>query len=355
MSTSLQPAGRAMLIGSQPLSDHGQAMELVLAHVPEIPNWVQLPCFKQEGMIPQCAPGLPGLTEGAERTYVDTAAAGFDEAVVAFFEEYLTVSENGQDWDKSRFVLNRERAQGFFTLLETLSGRAEKPFAVKGQITGPITFCTGLTDENRRAIFYNDTLRDAAIKLLALKAAWQVRQLKRFGAPVICFIDEPALAGYGSSEFISISQADITQCLDEVIAAIRAQGGLTGVHVCANTDWTLLLRPGVDIVNFDTFGYFDKVVLYAEAIKEFFKAGGCLAWGLVPTLRPDQVAAADLESLWALWQHQLRQLRERGLDLEVVRRQSFITPSCGTGSLPPELSLKVLQLTRDLSRRAMVK
>jgi methionine synthase II (cobalamin-independent) len=352
MPKLLQPAGRAMLIGSQPLADHAAAMDLVFAHVPEIPNWVQLPRFKHEGMVAQCVEGLPGLVETAERAYVDTASAGFDDAMVAFFEQYLAVTGQSQAWDQSRFVLTPGRATGFFTLLDRLAGQAVKPFALKGQITGPITFCTALTDQERRALFYNDTLRDAAVKLLALKAAWQVRQLRRFGAPVILFIDEPALAGYGSSEWISISKADITHCLDEVIEAVHAQGGLTGVHVCANTDWSLLLRPGVDIVNFDAFGYFDKVALYAQAMNGYLNAGGCLAWGLVPTLQADQVAAAELESLWDLWQGQLQRLKALGLNLDVVRRQAFITPSCGTGSLPPELSLKVLTLTQALSRRA---
>lgn len=347
----LEPNGRAMLIGSQPLTDHAEAMGLVMAHAPEIPNWVQLPAFKQEGMVAQVAEGLPGLTRGTERLYVDTAQDGFDEAIVAFFEEYLAVIDQNREWDRSRFVLTPDVAKGFFTLVEALAVRVEKPFAVKGQITGPITFCTGLTDQDRRAIFYDDTLREAAVKLIALKAAWQVRQLTQFGVPVIIFIDEPALAGFGSSEFISISGDAITQCLNEVINAVHSQGGLTGVHVCANTDWSLLLRPGVDIVNFDAYGYFDKIALYADAMKRYLDGGGCLAWGLVPTLQADQVATATLEDLWDLWQSQIQRLGALGLDVQKVRRQSFISPSCGTGSLPPEMSRKVLELTRALSQR----
>jgi hypothetical protein len=49
------------------------------------------------------------------------------------------------------------------------------PVAVKGQVTGPITFCTGVKDQDDRAIFYDDTLRDAAVKHLALNARWQIR------------------------------------------------------------------------------------------------------------------------------------------------------------------------------------
>jgi hypothetical protein len=76
--------------------------------------------------------------------------------------------------------------------------------AIKGQVTGPITFGMGLKDHQGRAVYYDLNARDAAVKLLALKAAYQVRTFKAFGCPVIVFLDEPALAGYGSSEMISI-------------------------------------------------------------------------------------------------------------------------------------------------------
>ena len=347
----IEPAGRPMLIGSQPLKDHSEAARLVLRFVPEIPNWAQLPVYKNEGMVEQFVPGMPGLVTGDERTYVDTAAEGFDEEMVAFFEEYLAVAGDGGLLEESRFALGADIAEGFFTLMELLGGQPNGLFAVKGQVTGPITFCTSLTDQDRRAVFYNDSLRDAAVKMLALKAAWQVQRLATAGVPTIVFIDEPVLASYGSSELISISREDITGCLQEVIDAIHQHGGLAGIHVCANTDWSLLLDSNVDIINFDAYGYFDKFILYGEKIDRFLKNGGCLAWGLVPTSQADQVAAANIDSLWSLWQQCLQRVADQGIDTELVRRQSFITPSCGTGSLTPELSHRVLELTKALSER----
>ena len=349
MKPSLFPCGRAMLIGSQPLNDHDEALRLVLRHVPDIANWVQLPVFKAEGMVDQFVDGLPALVHG-DRTWVDAAGERFDEEMVRFFEEYLAVCEQNVTLEGSRFKLTANSAQGFFTLLAALARKPQNLYAVKGQITGPITFCTSLTDQDRRAIFYNDALRDAAVKTIALKAAWQVQKLRMAGVPVIVFIDEPALAGYGSSDLISISGEEIGACLTEVIDAIHGQGGLAGVHVCANTDWSLLLRSGVDIINFDAYGYFDRFVLYVDLLKAFLAAGGCLAWGMVPTA-PEQVKDVTLDALWALWQSHLQRLSELGMDLETVQRQSFITPSCGTGALTPMLSEKVLTLTQSLSSK----
>lgn len=349
--TSFKPNGLALLIGSQPLSDHAEAARLTLDHAAHIPNWVQLPVFPREGMVEQFMAGLPGLVVEKERHFVDTQNSAFDDQMLAFFEAYLAVSEQGQAWDQSPFALAPKDAPGFFALLDNLSAGVADLKAVKGQITGPITFCTALHDQEGRAIFYHDALRDAAIKLLALKAAWQARALSRADVPVIIFIDEPALAGYGSSEFISISKEDIQAALTEVIDAIHAQGALAGVHVCANTDWSLLLSSEADIVNFDAFGYFDKLVLYADQLKSFIASGRCLAWGLVPTLQAEQIEAATEESLWQDWQTKLEQLSALGLNPEDVKAQSFITPACGTGSLTPALSEKVLMLTKALSQR----
>lgn len=351
MNAGFQPNGLAMLIGSQPVNDHTQASGLVKAHTPEIMNWVQLPINKQEGMVEQFMGGLPGLIQESDKNYVNTGDDRFDDQMLAFFEEYIEVSGQETDWDQSRFVLTPHVAQGFFTLLDILKTPPAELQAVKGQVTGPITFCTAMHDHEGRAIFYNEALREAAVKLLALKAAWQVRQLVRAGRPVIVFIDEPALAGYGSSEFISISREDINSCLQEVIAAVHDQGALAGVHVCANTDWSLLLDSRVDIINFDAHGYFDKFILYADQLKAFVNSGRLLAWGLVPTLDPEQIAAATEETLWQDWKRKSQQMIDLGIGREALKSQSFITPSCGTGSLTPELGLKVLTLTQGLSRR----
>ena len=340
-----------MLIGSQPLREHSEAAELVFRYVPEIPNWAQLPCFEHEGMVAQFVSGMPGLVSEGERTYVNAAGDTLDEEMAAFFEEYLAVTGDDARLEKSRFALTPEIAAGFFELTASLANPSGSLFAVKGQVTGPITFCTSLTDQDRRAVFYNDSLRDAAVKMLALKAAWQVQRLGTAGVPTIIFIDEPVLASYGSSELISISREDIIGCLEEVIDAIHQHGGLAGVHVCANTDWSLLLDSNVDVINFDAYGYFEKFILYGEKIDRFLKNGGCLAWGIVPTSQADQVQAATLDTLWSLWQRCIQQMADQGIDPELVRRQSFITPSCGTGSLTPELSQRVLELTKALSEK----
>jgi methionine synthase II (cobalamin-independent) len=351
MAPAFYPDSRPLLIGSLPLTDHGEALEWILAHTPDLPLWGQLPAFPQEGMIAQFLPGMPGVRSVEGRMCVDTAAEDFDAAMLTFFERYLALSEDERGLDSSEFALTPEIAGGFFALQDHLCAPDRTPLAVKGQITGPITFCTGVKDQEGRAIFYNDAVREAAIKLLALKAAWQTRTLGAHGCPVIVFIDEPALAGYGSSELISISREETIACLGEVVEAIHAQGGLAGIHVCANTDWSLVIDSGVDIVNFDAYAYFDRFLLYPDPVKAFVERGGLLALGVVPTLKPDEIDAESVDSLYQGWQSRMEQLAALGLDPKQLYRQSLVTPSCGTGSLDPPHALRVLELTRDLSKR----
>jgi methionine synthase II (cobalamin-independent) len=349
MSPRLTPNCLPVLIGSMPLDDHSAASRLMMEFTPAIPLWIQLPVFPQEGMVPQFLPGMPAMINQDGKTYIDTTVDTFDKDLLTFFEDYLIMNEAPDQLADSRFALTETARKGIDALLDTLSRLETPPMAVKGQVTGPITFCTGIKDQDGRAIFYNATLRDAAVKHLALNARWQIRTLSGVGCPVIIFIDEPALAGFGSSEMISVSKEKILTCLAEVVTAIHSDGGLAGIHVCANTDWSLVLDAGVDIINFDAYAYFDRFILYGDQLRSFIEAGGLLAWGIVPTLNPEEIQGETVETLYAKWKECLMQVEAFGIDLPTICRQSLITPSCGLGSLSQELARRVLTLTRDLS------
>lgn len=340
-----------LLIGSLPMGDHKEANELVMNHTPEIPLWIQLPVHREEGMVSQFAPGLPGLKTEKNKTYINTADTNFDNQLLEFYEDYMAVIGGEKDISDSRFILTDDTARGFHVFTDCLSSLATPPLAVKGQITGPFTFTTALCDENKRAVFYNEQLRDVAIKLLALKAMWQVKQLTKFKCPVIIIFDEPALAGFGSSEFTSISQDDVSNCFSEVIEAVHAEGGLAGVHVCANTDWSVLLESPADMISFDAYSFFDKFILYADLIKKFIEAGKILAWGIVPTGNPEDIKKETADSLLTQWKDKFRMIEDLGVGRTKILDQSLITPSCGTGSLSLDLAKKVLRLTADVSHR----
>jgi methionine synthase II (cobalamin-independent) len=349
MTEPFQANALPALIGSLPLGDHEAAVDMVLTYTPQIPLWVQLPVYAEEGMVRQFLPGLPGLVYEGDKYYIDTAGADFEDNMLQFYEEYMAVTEGGMNPDGSRFTLKADTARGFFVFKDRIARADPPPTALKGQVTGPITFGTSVKDQNGRAIYYDEQLRDVQVKLLALKARWQIRQLSQFGKPVIVFIDEPALAGFGSSEFISMSREEVSACLNEVIDAIHQEGGLAGIHVCANADWSLILESEVDIVNFDAYAYFDRFVIYDQALKAFLEKGNIVAWGLVPTLEPDDIEKEETGSLLEGWEERAAALEKLGIDRHRIMTQSLITPACGTGSLSVEHAEKVLRMTREVS------
>ena len=350
MIESFQANCLATLIGSLPMTDHGKASDLIMEYTPEIPFWAQLPANEEEGMMVQFTSGLPGFCSDNGKVFVNTDSESYDNELLEFFEDYMAVIEGKLELDTSRFALKEDCARGFFVFLERLQTLAAPPIAIKGQITGPFTLGTGITDQNKRPIFYDPQLRDTAVKLLAMKARWQVRRLSLLQRPVMIFFDEPALAGVGSSEFTSISNEEIRDCIEEVCEAVHLEGGLAGVHICANTDWSLVLESSVDILSFDAYAYFDRFILYPDQIKKFLDSGNILAWGIVPTLNVEKLEKETITSLLSQWDAQVDRFESLGIDARKLSAQSLITPSCGAGSLSINLARKVLELTRGVSQ-----
>ena len=148
------------------------------------------------------------------------------------------------------------------------------PLMLKGQVAGPFTLGTNLLDQDKRCSYYDDHLHDVVVKSVALKAMWQMAQLSAFGLPVMIFLDEPALLGFGSQTFITVSREDVIRDINEVVDAIHERGGLTGVHCEENTDWSLLMETGLDILDFDAYDHMQSITLYPAELRAFFERGG---------------------------------------------------------------------------------
>ena len=340
----------ATLISSMPHKDRDKAIELVLRSAPEVPAWPQLAAYLPEQMMVQYNEGLPGLRSSEGRVFVQTDSADFDQELYSFYEEYLAVEAGEKKVGESAFAMGPETAASLDRFIHALEGAGLPLLAVKGQIAGPFTLLSGLKDQDGRALLFDERFQDVVPKLLGIKARWQAEKLAAFGVPVIVFMDEPALAGFGSSAFISIGRELVHQLLTEVAAAIRGAGALAGIHICANTDWLLAFDAGLDVINFDAYNHMDRFALYREACSAFWEAGGTVAWGIVPT--------NDTEALLRETPEALAQRLLEGMGLFVSDRmplsriigQSLITPSCGCGSLSEELTERVLFLTAEVSR-----
>ena len=348
-----KPNCMPLLIGSLPILDHIEAVQIVLKYSPEIPLWPQLPKYKEEQMIDQFISGLPAIKNENDRIYMDTKAENFNDQLTSFYEEYIEVSENLQALENSRFKLTKHTAKGFFDFINELNSNSRNLVAVKGQVTGPITMGIGLKNEEGRSLFYDDNIRDVISKHISMKAKWQTHMLSKINAenPPIIFLDEPGVVSFGSSTFISISREQVSSLLSESINAIHDANGLCGIHICANGDWSLALDSDADIISFDAYSFFDNFVLYKENIINFINSDKIFAWGIVPTSNPNDIEKENIDSLLNLWHIQTKQISDLGIDFDKLMSQSFITPSCGTGSISINHATKVLELTRDLSNK----
>jgi len=331
-------------VGSLPITDADKAAILSVTYLPEAPIWPQLPQKDfREHMDCQYSESLPGLRldEAKKRFFFDTSQDLTPE-LEKFFERYI-------EKDYGFFKISEEYAAGYYAFLRALKkGLPAGARFIKGHITGPLTAGISFKDETGKDIIHNEMIFDAVVKGLAMKAAWQIQDLNRFGKPVIIFIDEPAMESLGSA-FSAVSSDVVTEKLNEIIAVIHELGGIAGIHCCGNADWPMLFNTDVDIVNFDAFGYMERVLLYPDDIKTFYGRGGALAWGIVPT--GAFTGNETPEMLLAKLDAGMKRLELRGIKREVVLRQCIITPSCGMGSLTPDKAEAILRLLREVSDR----
>lgn len=348
---NFQGLGSATLIGSMPQKDRESAIELLLRTAPQIPAWPQFPAFPAEQMMVQYVEGLPGLVTEEGRQFVRSDTPEFDTEALLFYEQYLAVDEAQLQVDDSRFRMGEETGATFRLFLSKIrDAHSSAVRALKGQIVGPFTLLSGMKDHEGRALIYDERFLDMVPKLLGLKARWQIEFMKGFGVPVIIFLDEPGLAGFGSSAFITISAELVVRLLTEVVEAVHGAGALAGIHVCANTDWQLAYQSNFDIINFDSYEYFDKFALYGKECLGFMAGGGNIAWGVVPTSDLEAIRAATPESLADRWKNNVQKLAAGTMSIEEVIAHSIFTPSCGCGSLPEEDAERVFDLLRGFCR-----
>ena len=318
-----------------PHTDPKEACSLVARFLPEIPAWPQLPKRSfLENMYAQFSDGFPGVVIEGDRIYVD-CAKDLEKPLEQLYASYL---ENKVE----KYAMSPDHAAGLNAFLEVEFG---SPFAVKGQVTGPVTWGLSVTDENRRPVLYDDTLADALAKHLHLKAAWQERELKAISPNTIIFVDEPYMASIGSA-FVSITREQVTSLLEEVFSGIS---GLKGIHCCGNTDWSILLSTPLDILSFDAYNYSYTIALYPEEVKAFLERGGVIAWGIVPHDEQD-LKGEIVKSLIDRLEEAIGALNRKGVSFRLLTERCLVTPSCGLGSLSEEAAAWALELLAGVSK-----
>jgi methionine synthase II (cobalamin-independent) len=305
-----------------------------MRYLKEIPAWPQLPrrSFK-ENMYAQFSEGFPGITVTGDKIYVDRAK-DMQKPLEELYAAYL---ENNID----KYAISPDYAAGLhaFFAVPNLS-----PLAVKGHVTGPVSWGLTITDEKHQSIIYDDVLADAAAKLLHLKAAWQEKELRKISKNTIIFVDEPYMTSFGSA-FVTVSRKKVISLLEEVFTGIK---GLKGVHCCGNTDWSVLLKTSLDILSFDAYNYAQSLSLYPAEIKKFLDRGGAIGWGIVPN-DEESLAKESVASLKDCLEEAMAPFTRKGVPFKQLILQGLLTPSCGLAPLASEdAAAQALELLAEL-------
>jgi len=340
-----------MAIGSLPHKDVECAMEIVERNF-EIPFWPQLAKLnKNEDMIVQFLESMPGLAinEAEDKIYLENETDEFFEQLESLFLDYEEIMSDKNHELLDKYEISSKNSSTIQSFLEII--KRTKPKHAKGQIVGPFTLATTLTDKEGKCAFYDETLREVIVKTLSLKALWQIKEIKKAHAETtpIIFIDEPSISQLGTSAFITISKEDAVGIIKEVSDLIKEAGALSAIHCCGKCDWTVPIESEVNIINLDGFFFAQNLSIFSAELKPFLEQGGIIAWGVIPTLDKDALDQSNIDTMLAKFEEAIGYLVKKGIDKELLLKNSMVTPSCGAGSLNIEFAEKAMNLTNELS------
>ncbi len=326
----------ATSVGSLSFQDSGSAVNFVFdTFANHIPFWPQMPQRSfYENMYVQFSQKLPGvrIDEAQKSIGVNTQGQTFIAELEECFNKY-------QAADLDYFAISPSYAQGLYLFSKRLMGLNWQGW-VKAQVIGPLSLGLSLLDENKNPILYHTELAELLPLFLALKASWIVKQIKVHAkTKIIIFIDEPYLVAMGTSQ-CSLRPEAIVEKINHMVGVIHDSGALAGLHCCGNTDWELVMATDIDILNFDAYGYLDKLVLYEKSLASFLRKGRILALGIVPN--NNDLLKDDLGD------YLLQILRKRP---HLLKNGALITTSCGCSALSQDLTAKAHSLCVELAER----
>ncbi len=326
-------------VGSLPFVDPQAALDFVFdTFCDQIPFWPQLPKRSfYENMYVQFSERLPGVRvdESAKSIYIDTKGKNYLSELEDCFNKTQAV-------DLDYFAISSSYAEGLYAASKRLMVLSWQGW-VKAQVIGPISLGLTLLDESKNPILHNPELSDLIPLFLSLKAAWIAKQLKAHAKTrIIIFIDEPYLVAVGTSQ-CALPRAKVIEKINQVVGLIHESGAVAGLHCCGNTDWELVMDTDIDILNFDAYGYFDKLLIYEKALNSFLKRGGIPAIGIVPSSN-DLQEPGLVDRLYKILKNHSR----------IFKNGILITSSCGCSGLSEDLARKAGQLCVELVQRLRV-
>jgi hypothetical protein len=297
-------------MGIMPHKDIEQALGLALSL--DIPFWPQLPKVSlYEDMYVQTSQNFPGITIDFDKGRLTFDTAKFEKELDEYF-----VKRDLPDI----FALTAEYSAVFHKFL---TKELQDYIAIRGQVTGPVSFGFKVLDENLKPIVYNDAARTILFDFIQKKVNLQYRELKERNPNAFVWLDEPGL-GY---VFSGLSGYNDQQAREDYHNFVAGLEGPKGLHLCAEVNLPYLLELGAEILSFDAYqiGFMPKE--YTGTVAEFLRKGGVISWGIVPTestvlaTQTPEKLAAILSDYWEVVS------RNTGVSLKQIATQGLVAPA----------------------------
>jgi hypothetical protein len=297
-------------MGIMPHRDIERALELALSL--DIPFWPQLPKVSlYEDMYVQASQNFPGIVIDFDKERLSFNTSRFEQELDGYFVKMDT---------PETFALTPQYSTVFHKFL---SKELQGYKAIRGQVTGPVSFGFKVLDENLKPIIYNDEARAILFDFIQKKANIQYRELNERNSNAFVWVDEPGLAYV----FSGLSGYNEQQAKEDYHNFVQGLEGPKGLHLCAEVNLPYLLELGVEILSFDAYqiGFMPKE--YAGSVAEFIKKGGIISWGIVPTestvlaTQTPGTLAAILSNYWEVVSE------NNGLSLSQIATQALVAPA----------------------------
>jgi len=259
-------ACQSTAMGIVPHTDTERALGLALRL--DIPFWPQLPNISfYEDMYVQTSQNFPGIVVEPDGGKISFDSTRFEKELSDYSQRMAEVET---------FALSRSYSVAYH---DFLARDLQAYPAIRGQLTGPISFGFRVTDENSRPIIYNEGVRVLLYDFIQRKADLQYRQLKEKNQNAFVWLDEPGLGWV----FSGLSGYNDIQARQDYQSFLTGLDGPRALHLCANVNLPYLLGLGIELLSFDAYQMELMPKGYATAVAEFLSSGGIISWGIVPT------------------------------------------------------------------------
>ena len=263
---NFQAGCKTTAMGIMPHTDVGRALDLVLSL--DIPFWPQLPNVSfYEDMYVQTSHDFPGIVVDYDSEKISFNTARFEKELGDYSRKMA---------EPESLALNRRHSAVYHRFL---SKNLQGYHAIRGQVSGPVSFGFRVADEDSKPIIYNDGVRALLFDFIQRKVNIQYGQLREKNQNAFVWLDEPGLGWV----FSGLSGYNDMQARQDYQSFLAGLDGLRALHLCANVNLPYLLGLGVELLSFDAYQIEIMPKGYASSVAEYIRSGGVISWGIVPT------------------------------------------------------------------------